>query len=211
MKIFVAGATGRVGQELVKDLVADGNFVYAGGRKIIDYGNTDQIKPVYLDLHADLNEIADLLEDSEAVYFVAGSRGKDLLQTDLNGAVKVMMAAEKRGIKRFIQLSSLFALEQDRWSESYLKGITDYNIAKFFSDAWLKDNTDLDYTIVQAGNLKEEPLTDLVDLQATEPGENTIPDVAKVLADTLKFDNTIKKVILMHSGDSSIDNALKEI
>jgi nucleoside-diphosphate-sugar epimerase len=211
MKIFVAGATGRVGQELVKDLVADGNFVYAGGRKIIDYGNTDQIKPVYLDLHADLNEIADLLEDSEAVYFVAGSRGKDLLQTDLNGAVKVMMAAEKRGIKRFIQLSSLFALEQDRWSESYLKGITDYNIAKFFSDAWLKDNTDLDYTIVQAGNLKEEPLTDQVDLQATEPGENTIPDVAKVLADTLKFDNTIKKVILMHSGDSSIDNALKEI
>lgn len=28
---------------------------------------------------------------------VAGSRGKDLLQTDLNGAIKVMQAAEQSG------------------------------------------------------------------------------------------------------------------
>ena len=31
------------------------------------------------------------LQDIDVIYFVAGSRGKDLLQTDAFGAVKVMM------------------------------------------------------------------------------------------------------------------------
>ena len=33
MKISVAGATGRVGEELIKDLVEKGHTVYAGARR----------------------------------------------------------------------------------------------------------------------------------------------------------------------------------
>ena len=60
-------------------------------------------------------------------YFVAGSRGKDLLQTDLYGAVKMMQAVEKKGnLKRYIHLSSLFALQPDKWGGA----LTDYTYFK---------------------------------------------------------------------------------
>lgn len=57
------------------------------------------------------------LKDFNAVYFLAGSRGKDLLQTDAFGAVKLMQTAESIGIRRFIMLSSIFALEPEKWSQ----------------------------------------------------------------------------------------------
>lgn len=45
------------------------------------------------------------MKGSDAVYFTAGSRGKDLLQTDAFGAVKTMQAAKKLSIERYIMLS----------------------------------------------------------------------------------------------------------
>ncbi|WP_364147598.1 NAD(P)H-binding protein [Paenibacillus sp. LPE1-1-1.1] len=54
-------------------------------------------------------------------------------------------------------LNSAFSLDQDKWKESFLKDITDYNIAKHFADQWLINNTNLDYTILQPGVLKETP------------------------------------------------------
>ena len=38
-----------------------------------------------------------------------------------------------------------------------------------------------------------------------------IPDVAKVLAEVIKHNNTIGKVIMMCSGDNPIETALKDI
>lgn len=40
---------------------------------------------------------------------------------------------------------------------------------------------------------------------------NPIPDVAKTLAEILKHDNTIGKVIMMNSGDTPIDEALASV
>lgn len=57
------------------------------------------------------------MKGMDAIYFVAGSRGKDLLETDAMGAVKTMQAAEKDGIKRYIMLSSLYALQPEMWSK----------------------------------------------------------------------------------------------
>lgn len=143
--------------------------------------------------------------------FVAGSRGKDLLQTDLNGAVKLMKATEKNGVKRYIQLSSAFALDQDKWIEiPSWAGIIDYDIAKYFADEWLIHNTNLDYTIIQPGNLIEKPATGTTSFTPAG-GENSIADVAHVLVDSLKYDNTIHQVIIMHDGDTPIDGALSKV
>ncbi|MGO0227397.1 hypothetical protein ACTMLF_04200 [Proteus mirabilis] len=50
-----------------------------------------------MDITKPLSSITDLLPDNlEAIYFTTGSRGKDLLQVDLHGAVKTMQAAEKK-------------------------------------------------------------------------------------------------------------------
>ncbi|GCF93720.1 oxidoreductase [Enterococcus florum] len=207
MNVFVAGATGRVGQFLIDKLVKKGHFVYAGARSELEIKISEQVQPVHLDLHEDVAHLAKLLKDSKAVYFVAGSRGKDLLQTDLFGAVKLMQAAEQEGIGRFIQLSSLHALVPENWSES----LTDYNIAKYFSDSWLENNTDLDYTILQPGMLKEQPGTGLMTTEIDKRSENSIEDVAEVLAELLERSNTYKKVILMGSGTIPINEALAKL
>lgn len=68
-----------------------------------------------MNLHDSVEKIAELMKGMNAIYFVAGSRGKDLLQTDAMGAVKTMQAAEKDGIKRYIMLSSLYALQPEMW------------------------------------------------------------------------------------------------
>lgn len=207
MKVFVAGATGRVAQLLIKRLVEKGHFVYAGARRENEIPESDHVKPVHLDLHENVAELAKTLGDAEAIYFVAGSRGKDLLQTDLYGAVKLMQAAEQEGIGRYIQLSSLFALVPENWSDSILE----YNIAKYFSDSWLINNTDLDYTIIQPGSLKEEKGSGKITTTIEERSENSIENVAKVLSEVLERPNTYQKVILMGDGDTPIDEALASI
>ncbi len=165
----------------------------------------------HLDFHDSLAKIEDEIGHPDAVIFVAGSRGKDLLQTDLNGAVKLMKAAEANGVKRYVQLSSAFALEQDKWAEiPSLASIIDYDIAKYFSDEWLIHNTNLDYTIIQPGNLMEKQATGKTSF-TPEGGENSIDDVAQVLVDSLKYDNTIHQVIIMHDGDTTIDEALSKV
>ena len=211
-KVFVAGGSGRVATDLIKDLVADGHQVIAGARhpeKIVQLAG---VTPVTLDLHGDVAKIASLMAGADAVYFVAGSRGKDLLQTDAMGAVKTMQATERAGIKRYIMLSSMYALQPEKWADyPALAAIIDYNIAKFFADNYLIHNTDLDYTIVQPASLTEEAATGKVTFGEGDDTTNPIPDVAQVLATVLANDNTIGKVILMRSSDTPIDTAVKEV
>lgn len=211
-KVFVAGGSGRVATELIKDLVADGHQVIAGARHPEKIVEMDGVTPVTLDLRGDVAKIASLMAGADAVYFVAGSRGKDLLQTDAMGAVKTMQAAERAGIKRYIMLSSMYVLQPEKWADyPALAAITDYNIAKFFADNYLIHNTDLDYTIVQPATLTEEAATDKVTFGEGDDTTNPIPDVAQVLATVLANGNTIGKVILMRTGDTPIDTAVKEV
>lgn len=211
MKIFIAGATGRVGELLIKTLVEKGHSVIAGARHPEQIIESDNIKSVKLDLHVPVDAITPLMQGSDVVYFVAGSRGKDLLQTDAFGAIKTMIAAEKSGIKRYIMLSSIYSLEPSEWAREGLSGITDYNIAKFFADNYLTTNTSLDYTILQPTVLTEEDGTGKINAKNTEIGTNPIPDVVETLAQLINHPNTINKVIMMSSGEDNISDALKRI
>lgn len=208
-KIFVVGGSGRVATELIKDLVADGHTVKASSRHPENIIKLDSVEAVKLDLHTDVDEIKVQMADSDIVYFTAGSRGKDLIQTDALGAIKTMMAADKVGIKRYVMLSSMYSLKVDKFHS--IPGLEDYLAAKFFADKFLMDSTKLDYTIVQPTNLTEKPATGKIALNNTASLENPIPDVARVLADVIKYPNTDRKVIEMTSGDTPIDEALASI
>lgn len=208
-KIFVSGGSGRVATELLKDLTAAGHQVTAGSRhpeKIVELAG---VTPVKLDLHGKVEDLTKLLSGHDIVYFVAGSRGHDLIQTDAMGAIKTMMAAEQAGIKRYVLLSSMFSLDVDHWDK--IPGLEDYLAAKFFADTYLMHATKLDYTILQPTNLMEKPGTGKIALDNSSSSENPIPDVAEVLAEIIDHPNTIGKVIKMTGGETPIKTALESV
>lgn len=208
-KVFIFGGSGRVATDLIKDLVADGNTVTAAARHPENIIKLDGVTADKLDLHADVATITEQVKGFDAIYFTAGSRGKDLIQTDAMGAIKTMMAAEKAGVKRYIMLSSMLSLDVDSWKK--IPSLEDYLAAKFFADTYLMDSTNLEYTILQPTNLTEETGTGKIKLEAGSTDSNPIPDVAKTLAEILKYPNTVDKVIPMSSGETPIDKALKEV
>ncbi|SHF03902.1 SDR family oxidoreductase [Chryseobacterium sp. OV279] len=210
MKVLVIGANGRVGSLLVTKLAAKYQ-VLAGSRNPNSANNAYNIERVYIDLLSDVDTLAESMSGADAVYFVSGSRGKNLLQIDLHGAIKTMQAAEKAGVKRYIMLSSVFALQPERWNESFLSDLADYNIAKHYADLYLTTQTKLNYTILQPGALKEERGTGKIEANVTSPGTNSIANVVDTLVAVLENNSTIGKVILMHDGNTPIDEALNQL
>ena len=123
-----------------------------------------------------------------------------------------MPAAAKNGIKRFVMLSALFSLEPTRWrTVKGSDGLTDYNIAKFFADNYLIHDTDLDYTLLQPTVMTDKPGTGKITVDDGEFGYNPADNVARTLADILKYDNTSRKIIKMREGNTPIDEALSQI
>lgn len=120
MKIFIAGASGRVGTKLMRDLINDGYEVIAGARHLEKVVKDRRVTPVKFELHESVEEMRQAIGDVDAIYFTAGSGAKDLLQTDAFGAVKLMQAAAKNGINRFVMLSAPFSLEPTRWRQLVL-------------------------------------------------------------------------------------------
>jgi len=209
MKVFVAGASGRVGQEVVMRLAARGYEVLAASRSAESRQWPAGVVGRNLDFHADVETLSEQVRGSYAVVFTAGSRGKDLLQTDAFGAVKLMKAAAAVGANRFIMLSSLFSLQPEKWEyEESLKRITDYNIAKFFADEWLTRLSGLDWTLVRPSVLKDEPGTGRIELYPEHDGSIPIPDVAEVLVSTLEMPSTVGQVLDMCRGSEPIAEAL---
>ena len=213
MKILVVGASGRVGGELVKQLLADEHQVIGTTRQEKKLFDNDNYSQLDLDITASKESIEKQLDqDIDAVYFVAGSGGKDVLEVDLHGAVKTMQAAQDKGIKRYIMLSSVFSLETEKWDNNpNIADLKDYYISKHYADHWLVNNSSLDYTIVQPGALKERDGTGKITINDTSSGENAIEDVATTLAAVLTADNTIRKVFNLHNGDIDINEAVATV
>lgn len=122
-----------------------------------------------------------------------------------------MRAAQAQGVKRYVQLSAAYALDQAKWPDLDEAGLEDYYVAKYYSDRWLIDHPGLDYTIIQAGTLTTAPATGQVALNAPQVADNSIADVAAVLVATLDHPNTIGKVIMMQNGTTPIDPALAAV
>jgi nucleoside-diphosphate-sugar epimerase len=210
MKILVIGASGRVGTDLVKQLLADDHQVIGTTRQEEKLFKDDNYSQLDLDITAEKDAIQKQIDqDIDAVYFVAGSGGKDVLEVDLHGAVKTVQATQDKGIKRYIMLSTVFSLDTSKWDK--IADLKEYYICKHYADQWLINNSTLDYTIVQAGALKEREATGKITVNNDSSGENSIEDVATTLAAVLKADNTIKTVFSMQNGETAIDEAIAKL
>ena len=153
MKVAVVGSNGQIGKQLVK-LLQDSDEYSAAAfvrteqqvREFEDIG----VEAVLGNLEGTVEELREALKGSDAVVFTAGSGGNtgydQTLLIDLDGAVKVMEAAEHAGIQRFIMVSALQAHDRQNWSEQ----IKPYYVAKHYADRMLVQSN-LTYTIIRPG------------------------------------------------------------
>jgi uncharacterized protein YbjT (DUF2867 family) len=213
MNVLVIGANGHTGRHIVKELSnSSQHFVRAMIRKTEQAKDMEDLgaRPIVADLEQDFSYA---LENVNAVIFAAGSGGSTgddkTLAIDQEGAKKAVDYAKKMGIERFVMLSSMGADNPSSGPDAlqfYLK-------AKGAADAYLKESG-LNYTIVRPGSLsldegkgKIEASTSIEDKSRDISRE----DVAKVLVDSLTIEETNHKVFEILSGDTPVEEALKNI
>ncbi|KAA8911438.1 hypothetical protein TRICI_003800 [Trichomonascus ciferrii] len=162
-----------------------------------------------------LSVLKEAIKGSEAVVFTAGSGGKghDLtVAVDLDGAVKTMEATEQLGIKRYIMVSAYGADDRDYW---HTNPIRTYYTCKHYADRELR-RTNLDYTILQPALLKDESgtgkIADFEEAKSAKPEllHITRDDVASIVVESLKIQNTFRKTIPLINGDIPIVDGLKK-
>ncbi|WP_368504631.1 SDR family oxidoreductase [Alkalihalophilus sp. As8PL] len=212
MNVLVVGANGNVAKQAITELSQTNHKAIA---MIRDEKQTEAL----LDAGADQVVIADLedgidhaFDGVDAVIFAAGSGGhtgadKTIL-IDMWGAMKVVDAAKKYQVKRFVMLSSMGTVDPDSSDR-----IKPYLVAKKVADDYLKQSG-LSYTIVRPGSLTDDEATGNIKLEhEIEVRDTTITraDVAKVLAGVVDRVNTFGKTFEILNGDTPIEDALDRV
>ena len=124
MNIAVVGATGFVGSHLVPHLVASGQRVIAisrDGRRLPEW--TDDVEARAADITTDDLEVA--LAGADAVVHLAAipreTGGRRFDDVNVRGTQRVVAAAERIGVRRFVHLSVLGVADDPKLAYLYSK------------------------------------------------------------------------------------------
>src|ERR671939_1101266 len=187
MRLLVAGAHGKTARRLVRILKEDGHEVRGLVRKEEQMPDVeaDGAEPVLVDLEEAEVEgaVGRAVEGCDAIVFAAGAgpgSGAARKETmDYGGAVKLVEAAEKHGVRRYLMLSSMGAGDPGSGSEA----MQPYLLAKARADERLQER-DLDYTIIRPGSLTEEEGGGTIEAAEAVGRRGEIPreDVARTFA-----------------------------
>ena len=207
MRVLVAGAHGKVGQDVTALLNESEHDVRAMVRK---EAYVAELEPFSAEVVvADLTEdVSHAVSGCDAVVFAAGSSGSDIEGVDRDGAVKLIEAAEAQGVKRFVMLSSVGAGDPERGPEA----LRPYLEAKKEADERLQAST-LDYTVIRPGQLTDDAATGRI--RAAEHfgewGQIAREDVAKTLVAALGQPDTVGQTFEILEGDTPIEKVLKGV
>jgi uncharacterized protein YbjT (DUF2867 family) len=201
MKVLVAGAHGKTARHLVRILTEDGHEVRGLIRKEEQMPDleADGAEPVLVDLEEAEVEgaVGRAVEGCDAIVFAAGAgpgSGAARKETmDYGGAVKLVEAAQKDGVRRYLMLSSMGAGDPEGGSEA----MQPYLLAKARADERLQVS-DLDYTIIRPGSLTDEEGTGRIEAAEHLGGRGEISrdDVARTFAEALELENTHHKTFV---------------
>ncbi len=201
MKVLVAGAHGKTARRLVRILTEDGHEVRGLVRKEEQMPDVeaDGAEAVLVDLEEEEVEgrIGEAVEGCDAIVFAAGAgpgSGAARKETmDYGGAAKLVEAAERHGVRRYLMLSSMGAGNPEGGSEA----MQPYLFAKARADERLQES-DLDYTIIRPGSLKDEDGTGRIEAAESlgRRGEISRDDVARTFAEALEMRTTHHKTFV---------------
>jgi uncharacterized protein YbjT (DUF2867 family) len=210
MDVVVAGGHGKVGIRLLRLLAGGGHRARGLIRNPDHASDLEEIgaEAVLCDIEA-LDDISGCCEGADAVVFAAGAgpgSGAERKRTvDYGGAVKLIEAAKRNGIGRYVIVSAISAGRPDEWSEQ----MRPYYEAKADADSRLSESG-LDHTIVRPGGLTDDPGTGLVRVGTDlERGDIPREDVAAVLLAVLETPSSIGKTFELVSGDTPVEEAVR--
>lgn len=209
MVITVLGASGRTGRLVVRLLVRNGHTVRAGVRgfrrkdAVAGLGAT----PVVADLCVNPDELVDVFSGSDVVVNAAGAAAPDPAAVNLvdrDGAIAAVRAAERAAVRRYIQLSAMFADAPDQ-GDRLVRSIL---YAKQVSDNALRRSS-LVWTVIRSATLTDEPGTGRI-LAASHLDAGRVPrqDVAAVVLGCLSEPRTENRGFDLRAGTLPVAAAL---
>ena len=214
MRVVIAGGHGRIALLLERLLTAGGHEVDALIRNPAQEGDVRSAgaRPVVCDLEsATLAAVGRVLGGAGAAVFAAGAgpgsgaARKDTV--DRGAAVLLAAAAERSGVRRLVQVSSMGAGAPPDPGRGEVWAA--YIAAKTAAEADLRGR-DLDWTIIRPGVLTDSPATGRVRLAVSVPhAQVSRADVAAVLAELLPGPYRVGQTLELISGDTPIAAAVR--
>lgn len=209
-EVAIAGAHGKVAMLLGEALAARGDIVWGLIRNPDHEADLQAIgvEPVLCDLEGD-DDVAEAVGGAEAVVFAAGAgpgSGAERKRTmDLGGALKLIDAAQAKGIRRYLMVSAMGAANPPAIADDVFG---EYLRAKAAADEALRASG-LEYTIVRPGSLTDAEPTGRVHVGERLPrGEISRADVAAVLLACLDARHTIDRSFDVVAGETPIAAAI---
>ncbi len=205
--ILVAGANGTTGRIIVDLLVKSETYrpiamVRKQDQK--DYFEKNNVSTIVADLEEGLSYA---VKNVHKVIFAAGSKGKNVLGVDQEGAKRLTGAAKDEGARKFVMLSAMGADDpsQNKDLQAYLE-------AKKNADDYLIDSG-LDYSIVRPGHLTNKEGTGKIQLKKRfeNPGNISRADVAKTLVEVLDDGVMQNQFFEIIDGDTPIEKAIRTV
>ncbi|RAR47635.1 SDR family oxidoreductase [Flavobacterium lacus] len=202
--VLVAGANGTTGRIIINLLKKSEHYqpiAMVRKQEQKDRFEKQGVLAVLADLEEDLSHA---VKNADKVIFAAGSKGKNSIGVDQEGAKSLIDAAKDAGLKKFVMLSSMGADDPAASDE-----LEDYLRAKQNADEHLRASG-LNYSIVRPGHLTDEAGTGKIQLKEKLKIQGSISraDVAKTLVETLADDVKQKQIFQILSGEVPIAKAL---
>jgi uncharacterized protein YbjT (DUF2867 family) len=217
MRIVIAGGHGKIAL-LLERLLADRGDQAVGLIRNPDHAaelRQAGAEAVVCDLEAaSADDVAGLLSGADAVVFAAGAGpGSGALRKDsVDRAASVLLAdaAERAGVRRFVQVSSMGAGAPPRPGTDEVWAA--YITAKTAAETDLSAR-DLDWTILRPGGLTDAPATGKVRLAPppTDGGTVTRADVAAVIVALLDEPGTRHQTLELAGGDTPVAAAVQSL
>jgi uncharacterized protein YbjT (DUF2867 family) len=217
MRVVIAGGHGKIALLLERLLAERGDQAVGLIRNPAHAADVHKAgaEAVICDLElASADEVAVLLRGADAVVFAAGAGpGSGVPRKDsVDRAASVLMAdaAERAGVRRFVQISSMGAGQPPRPGSDEVWAA--YITAKTAAETDLRAR-DLDWTIVRPGGLTDAPPTGRIRLAPPPVPRGTVPraDVAAVIAALLGNPDTWHQTLELRGGDTPIATAVHSI